>query len=181
MTFARRRGSKAQVAAGQVGGRPLLLAKPQTFMNRSGQAVGRLCREARIPPEQLLVICDDLDLPLGRLRLRPAGGSGGHKGLRSIIEALGTEAFPRLRIGIDRPPSGMDPADYVLTPFAEAEDSLVAQVVERAVAAVICWHTEGLPTAMDRFNRAGPVIYDDDRLGDPQQPGPRAPAKETVS
>ncbi len=153
LIFARRRGTKAHVAEGRVGSHPVLLAKPQTFMNLSGQAVGRLSRAYRIPPECILVVYDDLDLPLGRLRLRPEGGSGGHKGMQSIISSLGTQAFPRLRVGIDRPPARTDPVDYVLQPFADGEESLVTEAVSRAVAAAECWLWEGIVAAMDRFNR----------------------------
>jgi PTH1 family peptidyl-tRNA hydrolase len=153
LTFARDKKAKARVAEGRLGSRQVLLAKPQTFMNLSGKTVGRLSRAHEIPSERILVIYDDLDLPLGRLRLRPGGGSGGHRGMRSIIETLGTQAFPRLRVGIDRPPGSMDPADYVLQPFTEEEAALAGEAVERAVAAVECWLSEGIVAAMDRFNR----------------------------
>ena len=148
--------SKALLTKGEHHGRRVVLAKPQTFMNLSGQAVGRLSRAHHIPPERILVVYDDLDLPLGRLRLRREGSSGGHKGMRSIIESLGTQAFPRLRVGIDRPLSGGDPVDYVLQPFAKDEQALVAETVARAVAAVECWLWEGIAAAMDRFNRPTP-------------------------
>jgi PTH1 family peptidyl-tRNA hydrolase len=131
----------------------VVLAKPQTFMNLSGKAVARLSRQLEIPPERVLIVYDDLDLPLGRLRLRPEGGSGGHKGMRSIIEMLGTQTFPRLRVGIDRPLDGMDPADYVLQPFSPDQQSLLGEVVAHAVAAIKCWLEEGIVAAMDRFNR----------------------------
>jgi PTH1 family peptidyl-tRNA hydrolase len=121
----------------------------------------RLSREGEIPPAQILVVYDDLDLPLGRLRLRPEGGSGGHKGMRSIIDALGTQAFPRLRVGIDRPPNGVDPTEYVLQPFTKEEQKVVAEVVERAAAAVECWLEEGILVAMDRFNRPTPETETD--------------------
>jgi PTH1 family peptidyl-tRNA hydrolase len=153
LRFARHKGSKAHVAEGQVGERPVCLAKPQTFMNLSGQAVGRLSRAYEIPPPQILVVYDDLDLPLGRLRLRPEGGSGGHKGIRSIIDTMGTQAFPRLRVGIDRPPGRLDPADYVLQPFSKAERDLVSKAIERAVSAIECWLAEGIVPAMDQFNQ----------------------------
>lgn len=156
LAFSRQRGVKVQMAAGQIGDRPVLLAKPQAFMNLSGRAVEQLRQMHGMSPERILVVYDDLDLPLGRLRLRPEGGSGGHKGMRSIIEALGTQAFPRLRVGIDRPPGSMDPADYVLQPFAADERPLVAEAVERAVAAVVCWHLEGIQAAMDDFNTPSP-------------------------
>jgi PTH1 family peptidyl-tRNA hydrolase len=153
LIFARHKRAKARVAQGQIEGKLVILVKPQTFMNLSGKSVSRLSREREIPPERILVVYDDLDLPLGRVRLRSEGGTGGHKGMRSIAELLGTQSFPRLRVGIDRPPGNMDPADYVLLPFAEDEKSLAAEVVARAVAAVECWLTDGIVAAMDQFNR----------------------------
>lgn len=153
LDFARQKGSKAHVAEGRIGQRRVRLVKPQTFMNLSGQAVGRLSRAYEIQPSQILVVYDDLDLPLGRLRLRPEGGSGGHKGMRSIVDTLGTRAFPRLRVGIDRPPGRMDPADYVLQPFSQEEESFVTEIIERAVSAVECWLADGIVAAMDRFNQ----------------------------
>ena len=161
--FSRCRGTSALVAEGVVCGRQVVLAKPQGFMNLSGKAVGRVCQRYQIAPAQVLVVFDDLDLPLGRLRLRPEGGSGGHKGMRSIIERLGTQAFPRLRVGIDRPPGKMDPADYVLLPFAEQEQDRVRDVLSLAVSALECWLAEGIDVAMGRFNQ-------------PSDPGARAPA-----
>lgn len=165
LTFRREKGSKAHVASGQIGGREVILAKPQTFMNLSGQAVGRVHRAHKISPENLLVVYDDLDLPLGRLRLRPEGGSGGHKGMRSILDSLGTQAFPRLRVGIDRPPGRMDPAEYVLQPFAEEERPLLPELLERAVAATECWLAEGIVAAMDRFNRPALADAEDTESG----------------
>ncbi len=156
LNFSREKGAKARVAQGRIDGRPVVLAKPQTFMNLSGQAVVRLSRSRDVPPERILVVYDDLDLPLGRLRLRPEGGSGGHKGMRSIIDSLGSQAFPRLRVGIDRPPGRMDPADYVLRPFAGDEKAVFAAVLERAVAAIELWLAEGIVAAMDEFNREVP-------------------------
>jgi PTH1 family peptidyl-tRNA hydrolase len=153
LIFTRCKGTKAYVAEGELGTQPVLIAKPQTFMNLSGKAVARLSRAHAILPERIMVVYDDLDLPIGRLRLRSEGGSGGHKGMRSIIESLGTQAFPRLRFGIDRPPGRMDPAEYVLQPFAREEQALVVEMVERAVAAIECWLTEGIVSAMDKFNR----------------------------
>jgi PTH1 family peptidyl-tRNA hydrolase len=151
--FSRDKRAQAHTAEGEIDRQKVLLAKPQTFMNRSGRAVGRLVRGHDIPLERLLVIYDDLDLPLGRLRLRPEGGTGGHKGMASISEVLGSQAFARLRVGIDRPPGNMDPADYVLQPFAREETSVVSAVVARAAEAVECWLREGITTAMDRYNQ----------------------------
>jgi PTH1 family peptidyl-tRNA hydrolase len=153
LTFARRKEIRAHVGQGRIAGRAVFLAKPQTYMNLSGRSVGRLQRTYEIPPEQILIVYDDLDLPLGRLRMRPEGGSGGHKGMRSIIDVLGTQAFPRLRVGVDRPPGRMDPAEYVLRPFGEEEQELIDEVLERAVAAIECWLAEGIVAAMDKFNR----------------------------
>jgi len=142
--------AEATVAAGK-----LTLAKPQTFMNRSGAAVAAVLNWLKITPAELLVIVDDADLPVGQLRLRGSGGSGGHNGLRSIIEALGgTEEFARLRIGIGRQgPVGADITGHVLSKFAPAERAAVNEVVTRAVEAVACAVTQGVPAAMNQFNR----------------------------
>lgn len=158
LAFSRRKDARARVAEGEIGDQVVFLAKPQTFMNLSGKAVARLSRKAEIPPERILVVYDDLDLPLGRLRLRPEGGSGGHKGMRSIIEMLGTQEFPRVRVGIDRPLDGTDPADYVLQPFSPDQQPLLCDVVEHAVAAIECWLEEGIVAAMDRFNRPSRLL-----------------------
>jgi PTH1 family peptidyl-tRNA hydrolase len=153
LTFSRRKAIRAHVAEGRIAGRAVLLAKPQTYMNLSGRSVGRLQRDYEIPPEQILIVYDDLDLPVGRLRMRPEGGSGGHKGMRSIIDVLGTRAFPRLRVGVDRPPGRMDPAEYVLRPFDKEQQALLDEILERAVAAVECWLVDGIVAAMELFNR----------------------------
>jgi PTH1 family peptidyl-tRNA hydrolase len=153
LAFTRQKSVKARVAQGQIRGHEVLLAKPLTFMNLSGKSVSRMSRAHEIPPERILVVYDDLDLPLGRLRLRPQGGSGGHRGMRSIIDFLGTQAFPRLRVGIDRPPGRMDPAEYVLRPFGEEQELLVSDAVAQAAAAVESWLEGGIVAAMDLFNR----------------------------
>ena len=157
LSFARHKKAKARVAEGRIGERRVLLAKPQTYMNLSGRAVLRLSRERGIPPERILVVCDDLDLPLGRLRIRPKGGSGGHKGLRSIIELLDSQDFSRLRVGIDRPSGSLDPAAYVLRPFAEEDAALATETLERGAQAVETWLADGIVAAMDRFNRPPPT------------------------
>lgn len=153
LSFSRQKAFQAQVAEGRIAGQRAILTKPRTFMNLSGRAVGRLVRARGVELERLLVVYDDLDLPLGRLRLRPEGGAGGHKGIRSIIDTLGSQAFARLRVGIGRPPGQMDPADYVLHPFRGEEKALLAHVLPRAVAAVECWLAEGIVAAMDEFNQ----------------------------
>ncbi len=142
---------KAHVLSGAIAGTKVLLARPLTFMNLSGQAVRPLLRWHRVALPDLLVVYDDLDLPPGCIRLRREGGSGGHKGMRSIIEALGSEGFPRLRVGIGRPVHG-EPQDYVLTDFTPAEVSIMDETFERAVAAVECFIAEGIGPAMNRFN-----------------------------
>ena len=157
LSFARHKAAKARVAEGHIGARRVLLAKPQTFMNLSGKTVLRLHRERQIPPERILVVCDDLDLPLGRLRIRPEGGSGGQKGLRSIIDLLNSQDFARLRVGIDRPAGSLDPAEYVLQPFAKEERAMATDALERAVLAVETWLVAGVVTAMDRFNSPPPA------------------------
>ncbi|MGA2111278.1 MAG: aminoacyl-tRNA hydrolase [Anaerolineales bacterium] len=147
-----RKGFHCLLASASAEGKAVLLAKPQTFMNASGQAVEALVRFHAIPYERLLVCCDDIDLPFGTLRLRPMGGSGGQKGMQSIISALGTEEFPRLRIGIGHPPEDMDPAAYVLQDFAPQEEEKLGEIVGRAAEAVDVFIRSGLQAAMNRYN-----------------------------
>jgi PTH1 family peptidyl-tRNA hydrolase len=155
LTFDKRQ-KKARVGSGAIDGCQVILAKPQTFMNDSGRAVISLARFYQIPPEQLLVVYDDLDLPFGTLRMRSEGGSGGHKGMRSIIEQLGGQGFPRLRVGIGRPPGQMDPAAYVLRDFSKEEQELLEDLLDRAVVAIETWLAEGVEMAMSRHN-SGPA------------------------
>lgn len=145
---------KAHVASGQIAGEKVLLAKPLTFMNLSGQAVRPLFRWYRVALSDLLVVYDDLDLPAGRIRLRKKGSSGGHKGMASIIEALGTQDFARLRIGIGRPIHG-EPTDYVLSNFSPDELIAMEEAYERAMAAVESFVADGIDVAMNRFNPPG--------------------------
>jgi PTH1 family peptidyl-tRNA hydrolase len=144
--------SRARLAQGAIQGVRVLLAKPLTYMNLSGQAVGPLVRRYGILLSALLVIYDDMDLPLGTIRLRPRGGAGGHKGMRSIIEALGGQEFPRLRVGIGRPPGGEDAVDYVLSDFTLEEWAVIEGVYEKVLGAVECWLREGIVEAMGRYN-----------------------------
>jgi peptidyl-tRNA hydrolase, PTH1 family len=148
--------SKALVSKGDYEGRKLILAKPQEFMNLSGRAVGALLKFYKIPPGNLMVAYDDVDLPLGTLRIRPGGGSAGQKGMASIIERLGTESFPRVRIGIDRPPGNMEAADYVLQNFTQSEIKLLKPTLESGVEAVLTFVTRGLDTAMNLYNGREP-------------------------
>jgi PTH1 family peptidyl-tRNA hydrolase len=133
----------------------LVLAKPQTYMNGSGAAVGSLLRFYKIPLTHLMVAYDDVDLPLGALRLRPGGGSAGQKGMQSIIERLGSEEFARLRIGIDRPPGRMEAADYVLQDFSKSQMEILTPTLEKATDAVLTFVTAGLNKAMNLYNTTG--------------------------
>ncbi len=146
---------KARVAGGTIATADVILAKPLNFMNLSGPPVRSLVRHYRVPLSRLLVIYDDLDIPLGTIRLRPRGGSGGHLGVTSIIESLGSRDFPRLRVGIGRPPPGVDPTDHVLSDFTPDERPVIEEVYERVMAAVTCLLAEGIEVAMSRYN-SGP-------------------------
>lgn len=146
---------RAQVTSGTILGRRVILAKPQTFMNLSGDSVAPLARFYKIEPDHILVVHDDLDLPLGTLRLRETGSSGGQNGLKHILQRLGTQDIPRVRLGIGRPPGRMDPVDYVLTPFKGDDEILAAEVLDRAAAAIETWLTEGIELAMSRHNGPG--------------------------
>jgi PTH1 family peptidyl-tRNA hydrolase len=148
---------KARLGTGQVAGRQAILAEPQTYVNSSGEAVGAVARYYKVAPEDVLVIYDDLDLPQGTIRLRPGGSSGGHNGIKSIIEHLGTQAFPRVRIGIGRPPGRMEPKDYVLQDFSAAEREGMAEVYDRVVDAVETFIREGIREAMNRYNASPDV------------------------
>ena len=150
LEFARRRFN-AQLAEGTVAGHRVMLAKPQTFMNSSGEAVGKLSAFFKIAPQNLLVIYDDLDLPLGKMRLRADGSSGGHHGMESIIARIRTSDFPRLRVGIGRPDPDAD-IDHVLGVFDAAEYRAMDETLTRAVDAIAVWLADGIQTAMNQFN-----------------------------
>ena len=144
--------SKGLMARGELAGVNIALVKPQTFMNLSGEAVAPIARFYKVPSERILVAFDDVDLPLAILRLRPKGGAGGHKGMRSIIQQLGTEAFPRLRLGIGRPTGQMPVEAYVLQKFKPDEREAMAVTYERGVEAIETILTHGLDYAMSQFN-----------------------------
>lgn len=145
---------KALFTDGRYGDKKILLAKPQTYMNHSGQAVGSLARFYKIPLSNLLVAYDDVDLPFATIRLRGGGGSAGQKGMKSIIQHLKTEEFPRLRLGIDHPPGRMSTPDYVLQDFpADLADDL-AIFLDRAADAALKFAHEGLEAAMTQYNRS---------------------------
>ncbi|HZW04560.1 MAG TPA: aminoacyl-tRNA hydrolase [Anaerolineaceae bacterium] len=147
--------SKAIIGTGAVEGHRLVLAKPQTYMNLSGDAIAALVRFYKVPREKLLIIYDDLDLPFGVIRMRPGGGAGGQKGVASTINRLGSPDFPRLRIGIDRPPGQMDARGYVIQDFPTRDQEMLRTVIDRGVEAALTFVCEGLDQAMNKFN--GPV------------------------
>lgn len=149
----------AETAVLTLEGRRVLLAKPQTYVNVSGMAVADLRRRHRLPRASILVVFDDLDLPPGQIRVRPKGGHGGHNGMRSITEALGGMDFPRLRIGIGRPPAGMDPAEYVLRRFAPDQRPLIDAAVARAGDVVEVYARQGIEAAMNAFNWRGGGLF----------------------
>jgi PTH1 family peptidyl-tRNA hydrolase len=130
----------------------VILAKPQTFMNLSGQSVQALIHFYKLPLTNLLVAHDDLDLPPGTIRIRPDGGSAGQKGMSSILERLGTDDFPRLRLGIGHPPGQMQAPEYVLQDFSNADLTVISETLDRAVQAVLTFVSEGLDVAMNKYN-----------------------------
>lgn len=139
------------VAEGRVDDETLLLVKPQTYMNLSGRAVRALLDFYKLSPQQLLVVCDDIHLPLGKLRLRARGSHGGHNGLRDIQLHLGTEEYPRLRLGVGEPAIG-EAVDHVLGRFRASEQPIITEAILRAAQAVECWALQGIEAAMNRFN-----------------------------
>lgn len=144
--------SRALVASAHFQERKIILAKPQTFMNLSGQSVQGLMHFYKLPLENLLIAHDDLDLPVGTIRLRPDGGSAGQKGMMSTIERLGTDEIPRLRLGIGRPPGQMQAPDYVLQDFSKADLTIISETLNRAVETALSWVTDGLEAAMNKYN-----------------------------
>ena len=144
----------ARVAKAERHGQKVLLAEPQTFMKLSGEAVGALVKFYQLPLEKILVVVDDADLPLGEIRLRPGGGTGGHHGLESLTQHLGSKAFARLRIGIGRKNEAREITGHVLGRFSADEAALLAKVLERAAGQLECWLDVGLQKAMNQFNGA---------------------------
>ena len=143
----------ARLARLERDGRKLVLCQPETFMNASGEAVGAVRTFYHVGPEKLLTVVDDADLPFGELRLRPSGSSGGHHGLDSLVQHLGTREFPRLRVGIGRnEPAAREITGHVLAPFSPAEAELLEKVLTRAADQVECWLRDGIARAMNQFN-----------------------------
>ena len=144
------RWQRAKVGTGTVAGVEVVLAKPQTFMNLSGAAVSSLVHRLKLPLEDLLVIHDDMDLPPGKVRIRPSGSSGGHRGTQSIIDSLGSQDFPRIRVGIGRPVG--DEISYVLSDFSSEERPVIAEAIATVSDAICCILTEGIEAAMNKYN-----------------------------
>ena len=146
------RRAKAVVGEGQVEGHRVVLAKPRTFMNRSGDAVKYLLDRFHASPQQLLIVYDEMDLPPGRIRIRPGGSAAGHNGLKSIIGAVSTQGFPRLRVGIGKPEPHEDDISFVLGGFSNEDGKLVDEATKRAVEAALCVVQDGIDQAMNRYN-----------------------------
>lgn len=135
------------------GGEKVWVIKPQTFMNLSGQAVGSIARWYKVNPENILVIYDDLDLPIGKLRVRATGSAGGHNGIKSLIAHLQTEDIPRIRVGVGRPAAGMEAADYVLSGFLPTEWELINQCIAQSGDAILMWLDKGLLDTMNSYSK----------------------------
>jgi len=144
--------SKALVTRTKFADKRIILAKPQTYMNKSGTAVGSLVKYYKLPLENIFIAYDDVDLDLGTLRIRSKGGSGGQKGMASVLNVLSTQEIARLRIGIGRPPGRMDAADYVLQDFSREEKELLFEVFDRGVEAVLKFVLDGVDEAMNLYN-----------------------------
>jgi PTH1 family peptidyl-tRNA hydrolase len=144
--------SRCDVLEGRLAGRPVVLAKPKSYMNESGGPVVAVARFYKVPVERITVVHDDLDLPFGSLRLKRGGGDGGHNGLRATTSALGSKEYARVRFGIGRPPGRQDPADYVLRDFSSAERKELDFLVDRAADAVEALLADGLEPAQNKFN-----------------------------
>jgi PTH1 family peptidyl-tRNA hydrolase len=148
----KQRHCQAQIGLGQIDNTQVILAKPQTFMNLSGKSVKSLMQRFHATPSDIIVIHDDLDLPPGKIRLYTGGGSGGHKGIESIISYLESRDFLRVRVGIGRPPEGQDPVDYVLGDFLPEEKLQIENTIPRVSEAIVCLLKEGVAVAMNRYN-----------------------------
>jgi peptidyl-tRNA hydrolase, PTH1 family len=167
---------KAEVAKSPDGS--LWLVKPQTFMNLSGESIGPIARFLRLPQESVLAVVDDMELSWGKFRLRASGSAGGHNGLRSLIQHLGGQNFPRLRIGVGRPLDARDPSDHVLGKFSPDEQAGLAKVLERATFCILAVQRQGLEVAMNAFNQDPGASPRPPKAGGPPQASPSPPQKE---
>jgi len=152
-----RKRFKSEIAEGTLGPDRVVLVKPQTFMNLSGHAVREVIGWYHAPVEDVLLIVDELDLPFGELRVRASGSAGGHNGIRSVTEQLGTQAVPRLRIGIGRGQGRISAESHVLARFTPEEAAALPSVIEQAAEAVVCWVMDGITTCMNRVNQPTPT------------------------
>lgn len=143
---------KALTQTVDIGGTKALLMKPQTYMNLSGEAVAQAAKFYKIPPEKIIVISDEMALPIGKIRVRRSGSAGGHNGLKNIIAMLGTDKFPRIRLGVGEPPPGWEPVDWVLAAFKGQDAADMSDAARRASDAAECYITEGPERAMNKFN-----------------------------
>ncbi|MDQ2086521.1 aminoacyl-tRNA hydrolase [Herbivorax sp. ANBcel31] len=143
---------KALYGEGVIGGKKVLLVKPQTYMNRSGESVRDLINWYKVPVENIIIIYDDIDLPVGKLRLRPKGSAGTHNGMRSVIYQIMSDEFPRVRVGIDKPPEGWKLANYVLSKFSGDEIEKIKEAIVNASDAVEAIMGSGIDQAMNKFN-----------------------------
>lgn len=144
---------KALTQTADIGGKKVLLMKPQTYMNLSGEAIAQAANFYKVPPERVIVVSDETALPIGRLRIRRGGSAGGHNGLKSVIARLGTDQFPRIRLGVgDKPHPDYDMADWVLSAFKGQDAADMELVAKKAADAVECYITEGADRAMNKFN-----------------------------
>lgn len=147
---------KALTQTVDIGSHKVLLMKPQTYMNLSGDAIAQAAKFYKVPPERVIVVSDETALPIGKLRIRRGGSAGGHNGLKSIIVRLGTDQFPRIRLGVGAPPHpDYDMADWVLAAFKGQDAADMEAVAEKAACAVACYITEGADKAMNKFNTRG--------------------------
>lgn len=147
---------RARVSKGVIDDQQIVVAKPQTYMNRSGSALGPLLKDSEFDPtSHLLIVVDDVALPLGSFRLRPSGSAGGHNGLKSIAGRLRSEEYARLRIGVGPRPDDEEGSDFVLSDFEDTERETLDELLPMMIEAVECWIREGVETAMNRFNRRG--------------------------
>lgn len=152
-TMVTERKHKALYGKGFLGGQKVILAKPQTYMNLSGESIREIADFYKIEPENIIILCDDINLPEGRLRIRLKGSAGGHNGLKNIISHLGTQEFPRIRIGVGEKPRGMDLADYVLGRFPKEQQALMEEAYRDAADAACMMIEEGADAAMNHYNR----------------------------
>ena len=143
---------KGVYADGHIAGEKVLLVQPQTYMNLSGECVREVADFYKLNPDEIIIICDDINLDVGRLRIRKKGSAGGHNGLKNIIAHLGTEEFPRIRVGVGEKTEGWDLADYVLARFDKASEPVIREALANVVGAVETWISEGIDAAMNRFN-----------------------------